>query len=397
MRALLLRAALLGLIALSARGSAVPSGSVAVLPFEMTGRHIFVEARVAGGEPLDFVFDTGASSAVLNEKTAERIGLEADRYATATGASGRMRVGYSGKNRVSLGELELKGVSLTLVALDHLERGIGRSIDGILGYELLSRFVVTIDHDASTLVVDRHGSFRPPDGAVAHRFRMHLNIPDVVGTLRLADGTEISGRFLVDTGAGASLVLNTPFVDEHRLLERVPNPYRRLTGSLTSDSTESFASRLKQFEILGHRFTDTPVHLSRAGAGVEAMDEFAGILGNEILRRFGLSFDYRKRRIWVRPLREIDAPFRMDCSGMTLRQGEDMTSVVVRSIIAGSPAADAGISGGDELLSIDDEAVHGRQLESVRAQLRHAGETVDLEVRRAGGVDRFALTLRELN
>jgi predicted aspartyl protease len=392
----MLRVGLLVLVTAVATSPGLHAGRPAVVPFEMAGRHIFIEARLAG-EKLDFVFDTGASSAVLSQATAARIGIVPERVSTATGASGEMRVGFSEGNRLELGELALDDVELTLVPLEHLERGIGHEIDGILGYELLSRFVVTIDYGASRLVVHRRGSFRPGEGAVEHRFRMHLNIPDIEGTIRLADGGEVSGRFLVDTGAGTSLVLNTPFVDEHRLLTRVPNPYRRVTGSLTTDDTESFASRVAELRILGHRFTDPPVHLSRSDAGVEAMDEFAGILGNEILRRLEITYDYRNRRLWVSPGAGLDDPFRVDCSGMTLRRGEDMRSVVVRSIIAGSPAAEAGVSGGDELLAVDGEPVEGRALESVRAQLRRAGETVEVELRRGDDIGRYILILRELN
>src|SRR6185436_1907215 len=47
----------------------------AVLPFRYSARHVWVRASINGGEPADFLFDTGASITILDSSYAAGRGL----------------------------------------------------------------------------------------------------------------------------------------------------------------------------------------------------------------------------------------------------------------------------------------------------------------------------------
>jgi predicted aspartyl protease len=375
---------------------AVPASAEVTIPFEVTGRHIFIEVAV-GETPLSFVFDTGASSTVIDSATADRLGLEPTRDTIAMGAAGQVSTQHRSGNRLRLGGIVMDDVDLVFLSLDHLARRVGRPIDGILGYELLSRFVVRLDNTKRRLVLQPFGKdLHLPEGTRRWPFRLDMSIPIVDGVVRLADGARLRGRFLVDTGAGLSLALNTPFVERHDLLQRAGRSFEATSTSLSGSGNHGVESRVAGFRVFGTSFREVPAQLSRVTTGVKSMSAFAGILGNEVLRRFDMTFDYKRREVWVQRTERIDEPFRVDCSGLGLELTEDMASVRVHSVVAGSPAETAGVRSGDELLALNGESVSGSPLAKLRDRLRLAGETVDVALWRGGAVVQTELRLRDL-
>lgn len=364
-------------------------------PFEIVGRHIFIDV-IIGDTPLCFVFDTGASSTVIDTAAAAAIGLEPTRDTVAMGSSGRVRTGHRAGNRLTVGDVTLDGIDLVFVPLDHLSRRVGRRIDGILGFDLLSRYTVTIDNTARRLIVRSLGSYVPGEGFRKWSFRMDMRIPTIEATVELHDGERLRGRFLVDTGAGISLALNTPFVDRHRLLERVETSFEAPYASLGGATHTGVESRVAGYRVFGTSFADVPASLSRVTTGVKSMSAFAGILGNEVLRRFDLTFDYGRRAVWVRPNEALKEPFRVDCSGLGLELAADMGSILIHTVIDGSPAHDAGVAAGDELLALNGEAVAGSPLHQIRDRLRRSGDRVAVSIWREGTVVEKQLELRDL-
>jgi hypothetical protein len=62
-----------------------PLGSV---PFELVGEKIFMKARVNGSEELNLQFDTGAGSTVIDDSTAQKLGLVFSGETNNEGAAG---------------------------------------------------------------------------------------------------------------------------------------------------------------------------------------------------------------------------------------------------------------------------------------------------------------------
>lgn len=372
--------------------TASPTSSV---PFEVTGRHVFIDVTV-NENPLCFVFDTGASSTVIDSASAAAIGLEPTRSTVAMGSSGKVRTGRRAGNRVTVGDRVLDDVTLVFVPLDHLSRRVGRQIDGILGFDLLSRYTVTVDNSHRRLVMHPQGAYVPGEDTRRWSFDLEMRIPVVEGTVTLHDGARLRGRFLVDTGAGMSLALNTPFVDRHDLLARVETSFEAPYASLGGASHRGVESRVAGFRVFGRSFRDVPTHLSRVETGVKSMSAFAGLLGNEVLRRFDMTFDYAGQVVWVRPTDAVAQPFPVDCSGLGLELTEDRSSVRIHTVIDGSPAADAGVNPGDELLALGGKAVAGSPLYHIRNQLRRAGDRIEVALWRGGTLVHTQLELRQL-
>jgi hypothetical protein len=111
-----------------------------------------------------------------------------------------------------------------------------------------------------------------------------------------------------------------------------------------------------------------------------------GIIGLELLERMTLSTDVRGNRLWARRNARPARPERYGLSGLWCdeRQGK-LVAVDVSPL---SPAAEAGLRVGDELV--------GLSLGGLIAKLAGApGKTVALSVRRDGETRLVSLTLRE--
>jgi len=190
------------------------------IPFELHNNHIYLSVKVNDSEPLSFILDTGASS-VISRTWAESLGLK---------FRGKQRGFGVGENAVDASFLE--GVSLKLsgatlskqkivvVDLENLQKSLGRTADGILGYSFFSRFVVEIDYAAKTINLHSPKSYRYKGNGE----RVPLVIDADSGLVFARAVVEplnrvpIKGLFEIDSGGGHALILNKPFVERNNLL-----------------------------------------------------------------------------------------------------------------------------------------------------------------------------------
>jgi len=128
-------------------------------------------------------------------------------------------------------------------------------------------------------------------------------------------------------------------------------------------------------------------------AGIEGGT--AGLIGGRVLRRFTLIVDYSRSRILLEPNRMAREPDEFDMSGMSLAARSDHV-YGVRTVIDGSPAADAGIRPGDIIDAIDGRSARALALDEIRQLLQHEGGTYTLRVRRGETVTEVRLTTRRM-
>ena len=125
---------------------------------------------------------------------------------------------------------------IALLPLDEVARSFGTAIDGIIGFPLMQRFVVTVDFDERTLALTDPALFHPPAGAAELALDNVLKSREPVVTARVivGGGRAVDGRFLIDQPHPDSLLFATPFVREHDLLaaSRILTP-RPLPGTAT--------------------------------------------------------------------------------------------------------------------------------------------------------------------
>jgi hypothetical protein len=382
---------------------AATAGPVArVLPVELLERHLLLSTRVNGAGPYCFVFDTGAPYTVLSPACAAAPGVVRGAQVPAYGI-GALRTTFDRLTGVTLnlrgagGDVDLPidwGTSAPQRVFDQISSAAGRRIDGILGYDLLARYVVEIDYDAAELWLYEPQGFRPPATAEV----VPLNVDKGLGYVPAqivpsASEPPIDCRLIVDTGAGMCVMLRKPFVEAHRLIEKVPTIGGRAMG--VGGIADSRDGRVAELRVGSFALHDAPA------AFAEAPDHLSGdgFLGGRTLARFRVTLDYPHQRMLLEPGQRFDdPPDEMDMSGIgLLAEGERLDQFRAQAVNPDSPAARADIQVGDTLIALDGKRSSGLTLPEVRDALSGpAGATRTLTLQRGDQTLERRIVLKRL-
>ena len=184
--------------------------------------------------------------------------------------------------------------------LQPLEASLGVKVDGILGYELFSRFVVTVDYETKSLTFTVPAAFRPSNSALALPIEIRDKWPFVKAELVLPGPVTVQDSFLIDSGS--SDAVDHPIV--MNLQSRVSAESGVGLGTPVQDATAQATSfRLGRYTFAG------PI-VSCCGAS-EATSK---LIGSEVLRRFTITFDYPASRIFITPNSYFGKPFSIDAN-----------------------------------------------------------------------------------
>jgi hypothetical protein len=113
---------------------------------------IIVKGTVNNTVPANFIVDTGASLTMLSREVAKQAGVRLDgKSAKAAGPDGSQMVTLATVRLLTLGAMQLKNVRVALMDFAGLNEAAKIKAGGILGYNLLRRYCVTIDYSTRTI------------------------------------------------------------------------------------------------------------------------------------------------------------------------------------------------------------------------------------------------------
>lgn len=370
------------------------SQAVAQIPIELAGNEIFLRARVNGSEPLWFALDTGAGGSVVNTATAEALGLKLEGSHRARGAAGHAPSAIVRGVRLDIGGARLEDLSVQTIALTSIENAMGHKMDGILGSEFFRRYVVELDYEKLLVNVYEPAGFEYKGGGESLPLTFELNHPYVSAKVAMPGREPVEGRFVLDTGSNFPLILLDSFVREKRLNESNAKTLKT-TGRGVGGEVAMPVGRTGRL-LLGSYSLENPV-TSFPQSGWFAREGAAGNIGGAILRRFKVTFDYSRSRMVLEPNKRFDEPFEYDMSGLqVVTDSPSFKTVTVLRILPDSPAAEAGLRQGDEIVSIGGRPVAELKLATLREMLRQPDRRYSLEVRRGAETVNAELKTRRL-
>jgi len=343
---------------------------------------------VNGSAPQWFILDSGcAGGSVIAKECADRLGLpRGDEAKHHLGAGAGVNVGVSSTPDVTLGVAgdTLGAPRLRVFTLAHVAPYEGRRVDGLLGDDFLSRHAVEIDYAHRGLRLLEPDRYTPDPRAVVVPITFDNGLAVASGAITTPDGTTLDCRLVIDTGVRTTVILFHPFVVARRLLESQPTVLTGTIGGGAGGETVGDIGRLAKLRIGGLSFDRPTAIFSRDTVGVFASEDLDGIVGGELLRRSKVTFDYPHQRLVLEPYAERPSEFEYDMSGLFLvARGEGFRELVVQSVAPGTPAAEAGLERGDQIVGIDGRGAAALGLEQVRELLRKPG-AYRLDVARAG-------------
>jgi len=379
-----------------------PSRNLQTLPADITSYGgIFLRTQINNSTPMWFALDSGASSPFfIDTRRARDPGLKLKGHVSRGGGAGPSvyDVAETSGLTISIAGLKYIDQSAAVIALDSIEAQVGRPLDGIVGLDLFTRYVVEIDYldnkirlyDPKTYTYSGAGESIPLKLRDGHFF--------VAAKIEMPDRPKLEGQLLVDTGGVmVTAVLTTPFSRSNSL--PASNQKKVLDKSLSGlgGQTRLLVTRATSF-TLGHLSIRTPVvYVSQDTGGALASTDYEGLIGSEILRRFSVVFDYAHGRLILEPNAHYAEPVEYDMSGINLRAyGDDLKTFRIYQVLANSPAAEAGLRVGDVLTNIDGMHASRFTLEDVCQMMRQPGRPHQLGIKRGKLIGSVKIKTRRL-
>ena len=243
----------------------------------------------------------------------------------------------------------LLAATVAVLDLSEIADKMGRSFEVILGVEVFTRAVVTIDYPARRLSFSPPHDYRPPDGAHSVRMFSREGVAKVECRFEELPTTLCD----IDTGSNGTIDIVAHYVDEFDMLAGRPAASRIASGGV-GGTIETPISTLREFQFAGVSVGASPANFMTEAVGSLDTDEIAGNIGAAVLRSFVLVFDYPGMRFHVMRPGQAE-PVRRDRSGMQSTFRGDHLEVFF--IAPGSPAEKAGLRQGQRIIDINGRRV----------------------------------------
>jgi hypothetical protein len=362
------------------------------IPIEVVNNLVIIPVVLNGQLPLKFILDTGVRTTILTEKAfSDILNLTYSRRFLVAGPGGEKIVEAYVANNVSL---DLPGVhgeghAMLVLEKDYLElrNYLGTDVQGVLGYELFSRFVVEIDYEKKLMTLISLEYFKPKKKYQMIPISIQDTKPYVQVPVQLSDSVVINAKLLVDSGAGYGLVLD-PSTNK---LIKIPNKHvssligRGLGGLITGQIGRIKSLNLGKYKIenVVANFPDPNSYIDT----LKASDVFRnGTIGGEILSRFTVVYNFPSEKIYFKRNSAFDKKFYFNMSGLTLKaMGANLHKFEITDVRKDSSAEKVGIQNGDEVLSVNGLQADDMDLNLINSFFNsRPGRKIKLQVLRNG-------------
>ncbi|MDR6566160.1 Aspartyl protease [Chitinophaga ginsengisegetis] len=336
------------------------------------GGVVVIQALVSNyPDTLQFILDTGSAGISLDTSTCVRLGISmepSDRIIKGLGSS--KPVSFARHHSLKLPGLKVDSLDFHINDYELISQVYGIQVDGIIGYSLLSRYIVTIDYDTEEIIIYSKGKYTYPKGGQLLRPSL-TQIPLISAPLKNSVRT-ITNRYYFDTGAGMCLLLSSQFVNDSSVLQGK----RRRTKKIIQTEAQGLGGKMtmslttvNEFRIGNYSFRNVPTYVFDDKSNVTAYPFLGGMIGNDLLRRFNITLNYGKKEIYMLPNTHFRDMFDYSYTGLIIYLIDGR--VEVTDIIKGSPAEKAGFKTGDIIMGINNNL--GPNLQLFRELLKNIG------------------------
>jgi hypothetical protein len=331
-----------------------------VVPAVPMSNYLIVEAKWDKRGPYHFLIDTGAAVTLVSPELAARYAVKNApptdtplvRVKSAAGETALLS--STTLRRIDLAGARFENVQALIYDCAALSAHLGLRIDGILAFPFFRETLLTLDYPHGRVLLQRRSAAATiPGTAIA--FNNERKTPII--PLQLGGQTFAA---LLDSGSDAALSLNPLGLQP---VYSVP-PRPGATVATLGGDREQMIGRLAQPLMIGDYAVQSPL--------VEVTDELTSV-GGGILKHFVVTFDQEHSRVTFR--RDSHAPVPpqpLRSAGLSFSKTPAYWRVA--SVVAGSPAQQAGVQRGDLITRINGESVANWNLVRYQQLVATAGE-----------------------
>jgi FKBP-type peptidyl-prolyl cis-trans isomerase len=287
---------------------------IAQIPFEFKGTHLFIKVQTNQSDTLNFVFDSGATGLSIDSLTAEHAGISKDnrQAVSVAGSGGDQNYTMALHQNIKVGNVELKDIEMVLINFAPLSTAMGVKLDGIIGYELLDKYVTKLDFDHKKISL--YDQIKSVDTTgytgIPFEFNKNIMIPRFPISITLANGETFTGRVMFDTGNAFTLIVSTPFSKFHGFNSKLGEITTNTSRGLNAATQDQLAT-IKSMSFNGFDFGEMRIRLT-VNDKAEPKDGYLGVLGIEVIKRFNVILDYAHKKIYLKPNQSYHSDFNLE-------------------------------------------------------------------------------------
>jgi hypothetical protein len=374
------------------------------LPFKSINNLIIIPIQINGSDTLNFILDTGINTSIICElSTGENLNLNYAREIQLQGLGTGTSLGAMHAFGNEINVSGIKGINqdyfVLLENIFQLSGKLGYKIHGILSYNVFNSFITQINYKDEEIIFYNPEYFRYKRNTknyVSLPLIIHDNKPYMCIKLKLADGTIIPLKVLLDTGASNSLWL---FKSTLRDFEIPAGAKKSFLGSGLSGDVYGYLSRFDMISIDRFELKDILVSFPDSTSVEYAIgsDRRNGSLGAEVLRRFNVIIDYPNELITLSKNNKYKEPFSYNRCGIEiLCPSPGINIYQVAQVNTNSSAERAGIRKYDLIISINDTDAGDLSLNEIYKLFQgKAGKKIKIIVDRSGQRIKFSFELEQ--
>lgn len=375
----------------------------AEVPFEYENGFIVVQIIFNNVFPLKFIIDTGAEHTILTKREiTDLLQIDYQRRFVIMGADLKTELGaYLVRNiAFTMGNMYLSNRSILVLEEDYFnfDEFAGLDVHGIIGADLLRRFIVEIDYRKKRIIFFDPSKFKMPRGDFRELdTEFHRNKPYIYTETELPRDTSAQLKYLMDTGASVALLMYT-ITDT--LLQLPEQFIRSNIGMGLGGFIEGFVGRTPAINVGETELREVVTNYQDFLPTMDSsyFNDRNGLMGNQILSRYNIIVDYIKGKVFVEPTKLIKQRFRYDRSGLSLiASGLQLQDITIFAVTPNTPASEVGLQKGDIIKNMNGIPGSFLSLQGAINRLkRRPGKKMKLRIERNGETHTIRFRLRDL-
>ena len=363
------------------------------IPFNLINGLIVIEATLGEGKKVNLLLDTGAENLILfNPEIREQLSIPQGKPIVIKGADLLQQVSGQICRNIYITLPKNKPILRDFIILDenflNFDASIGFPIDGLIGGRLFWGSVLDINYKKSEITFYKRDTFIPPSGRGYQKIPLTLedNKPYIQAYLYKYKGSKTKVKLLLDTGSSLGALL---FLETHKNFE-LPEKYVEgplgvgLGGDIIGYQAK-FKSLYLSNSLFFHNVVSSYQVLNKE-VDAALINNRNGLLGNPILSRFRVIIDYIKSELYLKPVKNYNKNLYYDKSGLIIYAvGKNFNQFVIKYVIKGTPADEAGLKIGDMIQRIGIVPTKLLTLSAVNRKLnKKEGKKVQMAIIRDG-------------
>jgi len=270
--------AMLNLLTITCGFATTPALATTPVRFRLVQNQIVTSVLVNGTGPFDFVFDTGASSTVIDSELAKQLSLsvlESESLHTVTGSKTVSRYQI---DSLGLGPKSVR--SLTVLCAESLDiHAISPKVRGVLGQNFLSRFDFILNYRDQRIEFEEGGEYAGKlQGA---RLPVERDRGRILITTQLSSPRKRASKLVMDSGVSSVVVFTATTKNADLEIESDVNGGVNASTILGNQTIST--GRLRKLQIGTEKFSWLPVRVVDNRAVVLARPE-DGLLPTSLFR-----------------------------------------------------------------------------------------------------------------